>query len=119
MSNNGDDVGPPYFGEAWPSGICDTGLPVPTPVGEECNWCQEKIVDGDRGTFIMNGSTGKFEPVHRECSMRMVLGGIGHLEDHERWCTRDEHHDPDGGRTPRQSALEVWEWVQRNGFPTS
>lgn len=47
---------------------------------------------------------------HRECAQRSVLGGIGHHEDHSYWCLNVG--DPDGGRTYRQSALEVvalWE----------
>jgi hypothetical protein len=43
---------------------------------------------------------------HRECAMREVLGGIGHHEDHSYWCLNVG--DPDGGRTRRQSALEVF-----------
>lgn len=50
---------------------------------------------------------------HRECMLRTVLGGIGHLEDHQHWC--NEMHDPDGGRTFRQSALEVDAWVHKHG----
>jgi hypothetical protein len=45
--------------------------------------------------------------------LRTALGGIGHLENHAYWCK--EMHDPDGGRTLRQSALEVDEWVHRHG----
>lgn len=105
-------VSQPFFGEPWPSGICDDGTRVPTPVGELCQWCEEPIEQDDQGSFI--GTKDGPRPVHRECSFRMVMGGIGHLEDHARWCVQE--HDPDGGRTPRQSAIEVWEWYQKNGF---
>lgn len=101
-----------YFGEPWPSGVCDGGIQVNTPTEEKCSFCHEMIVDGDQGSFVF-GLTGAQEPVHRECSLRMVLGGIGHLEDHQRWCKGE--HDPDGGRSYRQSALEVWAWVQEHG----
>lgn len=47
--------------------------------------------------------------------MRSVASGIGHIEKHEYWCLQE--HDPDGGRTYRQSALEVWDWISMNGFP--
>lgn len=50
---------------------------------------------------------------HRECLLRSVLGGIGHLTDHEFWC--NQMHDPDGGKTCRESALLVDQWVQENG----
>lgn len=42
---------------------------------------------------------------HQECGLREVLGGIGHHEDHSYWCLNVG--DPDGGRSYRQSALEV------------
>jgi hypothetical protein len=50
-------------------------------------------------------------PVHKECGLRAVSGGIGHFEDHHLWC--QVRHDPDGGRTRRQSALEVWDHMNR------
>jgi hypothetical protein len=97
-----------YFGEPWPSGICDDGQRVDTPAGERCLLCDEPIEADHQGSFVYD-ETGP-RPVHQECSLRMVLGGIGHLEDHHRWCTGEG--DPDGGRTYRQSALEVWAWAQ-------
>jgi hypothetical protein len=50
---------------------------------------------------------------HRECMLREVLGGIGHLVAHPYWCT--EQHDPDAGLTRRQSALLVDAWVRIMG----
>jgi hypothetical protein len=58
---------------------------------------------------------GEITEAHRACMMRSVIGGIGHLEDHDFWCA--VMNDPDGGRTYYQSALEVAEWVTRNGVP--
>lgn len=51
---------------------------------------------------------------HRECALRSVIGGIGHLRDHALWCIT--RHDPDGGLSYRQSALEVDQWVTRHGI---
>lgn len=45
------------------------------------------------------------EVMHRECALRSVMGGIGHLIAHDYWCI--ERHDPDAGLTYRQSALLV------------
>ena len=50
---------------------------------------------------------------HRECSLREVLGGIGHLIDHAHFCL--VKHDPDAGMTYRQSALLVDVWVSLVG----
>lgn len=111
-----------YFGEAWPSGICDDGRQVEVPVGEHCGLCDEPIGPFDQGSFIgnMTGEEGHWvptmSPVHRECSLREVLGGIGHLKNHSYWC--GEMHDPDGGVGFRESALLVWNWVADHGFPT-
>jgi len=43
----------------------------------------------------------------------MVLGGIGHLVDHDRYCV--QFHDPDGGFTSRESARLVGLWVELKG----
>lgn len=103
-----------YFGEPWPSGVCDGGQRVDTPVGDKCLLCTEPIEAGHQGSFMFDGFSFHPRPVHRECSLREVVGGIGHLEDHHRWCQHE--HDPDGGRSYRQSALEVWTWVMHHGI---
>lgn len=59
------------------------------------------------------GGLGENRIAHRECLLRDVMGGIGHVLDHGYWCGL--MHDTDGGRTPRQSALEVDEWVSKHG----
>ena len=94
-----------FFGEPWPSGVCEGGRQVETPVGEPCAFCLEPIATDDQGNFVGLASGG-LAPVHRECSFRSVIGGIGHHLDHAYWCK--QRGDPDGGRTRRQSALEVW-----------
>ena len=73
------------------------------PRTEKCPLCGEAIEDPDVGPI--NGT----ERAHRPCLLRAVVGGIGHLEDHAMWCV--ERGDPDGGRTYRQSAIEVDLWV--------
>ncbi len=95
-----------FFGEPWPSGVCDTGIQVPTPVGEECILCETSIQEGQQGSFM--GSEKGLVPAHKECSMRSVLGGIGHQLDHEHWCL--EKGDPDMGLSYRESALQVWDY---------
>lgn len=111
-----------FFGDPWPSGICDDGTQVETPVGEHCELCDEPIQAFDQGSFIgaVHGEEGAWvgvlAPVHRECSLRSVLGGIGHLTNHIKWCS--EMHDPDAGLGYRESALQVWSFVSDHGFPT-
>jgi hypothetical protein len=69
-----------------------------------CQLCGEPVEPGDDDVHPVRPGVA-----HRPCLLRSVVGGIGHLENHARWCLIE--HDPDGGRTYRQSALEVDEWV--------
>ena len=78
---------------------------------ELCPLCEEPVTAeqaADPGALRIGGLGGD-RVAHRECLLRDVMGGIGHIENHGYWC--HERHDPDGGRTRRQSALEVDEWV--------
>ena len=77
-----------------------------------CPLCTEPVTDGDTVRDLMTEDGPRL--AHRECMLRSVLGGIGHFEDHRLWC--NERGDPDGGRTYRQSALEVDEWVRQHGI---
>jgi hypothetical protein len=77
-----------------------------------CLLCEEPITENQEARPIR--SEEALTHAHRECLLRSVMGGIGHLEDHQRWCV--EAGDPDGGRSYRQSALEVDQWVHTHGF---
>jgi hypothetical protein len=128
----------PYFGAPWPSGLCESENHTETPVGQLCLECDEPIEADHQGMFyfanhtvpqcmderhvvwvlasLVNGMEHEvgavaMNPVHRECGFRAVQGGIGHFEDHDYWC--QTRHDPDGGRSRRQSALEVWDRFTR------
>ena len=72
-----------------------------------CGLCGEEILPGQRAIGPVN------LPMHRECSLREVLGGIGHLVAHEYWCL--QKHDPDAGLTYHQSALLTDAWVHVMG----
>ena len=79
-----------------------------------CLWCGEEIVAGDRGEFIGNAEVfGMQSPVHRECALRQVVGGIEHL-------TAGPHEVGtcyEGSTLSyRDSSLAAWDWVQRNGL---
>lgn len=75
--------------------------------GDPCLYCTEPLDDGRGVRYATRVLTLEGERwVHSECGLRMVVGGIGHHLDHERWCNREG--DPDGGRTSRESALMVW-----------
>jgi len=86
------------------------------PTTDICPMCDEEIEDGepfDPMGFNTEQHKG-VKMVHRDCLLRSVMGGIGHHEDHFYWCL--QMHDPDGGRTYRQSAREVAEMVRKVGI---
>jgi len=89
----------------WDAPVTGHDVPITTPVGNVCVWCEEAIRPGDNGRISPVGHT-----LHRECQVRAVLGGIGHLVDHERYCHSEL--GTDAGLTRRQSSLLVWEWFQ-------
>lgn len=87
------------FGE-WDAPLVD-GVPrVDAPPDADCTYCGEHFALGDNGAAL--GAT----IVHRECHLRVVLGGAGHHVDHARFC--GELGDPDGGLSFRKSSLLVW-----------
>jgi hypothetical protein len=65
-----------------------------------CILCDEPILEYDAWA-PMNAK----QNAHHECSLRSVLGGIGHQIAHEYWCK--QRHDTDAGLTYRQSAKMV------------
>ena len=79
---------------------------------KDCILCEEPVEHGEPWMPI-NG----VQQAHRECLLRDVMGGIGHLIAHEYWCL--QHHDPDARLTYRQSAKLTWEYVHVVGAETA
>lgn len=114
-----------WFGEPWPSAderapVCeDDKQRVPVPVGHACLFCTVEIHDGDQGSYVgrlADGPDGwvvaSTDPVHRECQLRTVIGGAGHLASapHEPGTC-----DTDGGLSRYRSAKLVQRWVDQMG----
>ena len=79
-----------------------------------CVYCDEVIAEGEElaeGVFMTVEGPRQG---HRECALREVLGGIGHLIAHEWWCK--VQHDPDAGLSRRQSAQLAWTWQRVVGL---
>lgn len=72
-----------------------------------CTLCDEALLRTEDRADIMNMDC------HRECALRMVLGGIGHLLDHTHFCQGEL--GTDAGLDYRTSALMVDIWVTRKG----
>jgi hypothetical protein len=87
------------------------------PTTTDCGLCEEAIEDGEDYEpmpFVAGDGTVEAKFVHRDCVVRSVLGGIGHHLDHDYWC--GHMHDPDGGRTLRESAREVCALLRERGI---
>lgn len=73
-----------------------------------CLRCGEPIAPGERVEQLMNGD------MHRECLMRMVIGGVNHVLGFCSCC--GGHADPDPpGMTKREAAIAAvlaWELKQ-------
>jgi hypothetical protein len=78
---------------------------------EDCLFCSGAI-DGDAAPGQIYTEEG-VRHSHWQCSLREVIGGIGHLVAHPYWCT--QMHDPDAGLTYRQSSLLVAAWIEVMG----
>jgi hypothetical protein len=76
-----------------------------------CEWCDEEILLGEAWMPIGTPTGTGYQ--HRECALRTVVGGIGHLVAHHFWCT--QQGDPDAGLTRRQSARLVLAYVEAVG----
>lgn len=106
-----------FFGEPWTSPLCTGGTQYPTPVGEDCEVCHQPIRAGDQGALVW-AMVDPLAPVrlphHRECVLRVMVGGIGHIVDCEFWCQL--HQDGDAGLSLRSSAVKVWEHFVAEGL---
>jgi hypothetical protein len=85
----------------WDAPVTDDAKRIDVPVARLCMHCRETFRDGDNGAIMPNGFAQ-----HRECALRVALGGIGHHVDHAFYCASES--GPDAGLTYRQSALLVW-----------
>lgn len=88
----------------------------------DCELCSTPILAGEPVTVMTfaeptddQGYISHLRRVHRECILRSVVGGIGHLRDHAFWC--GVMGDPDGGMTYRESALACQAWYAERQAP--
>jgi len=107
-----DDANPVRAFGDWDAPVTDGAERIDVPTACACMYCREHFEAGDNGCIFPTGFAA-----HRECSLRSVVGGIGHLVDHGRYC-RDEL-GPDAGLPYRISALLVWRVWTRSGPPVT
>jgi len=106
-----------YFGERWDSPFFDAvaGLKIihrDVPVGVPCYWCEDLIVEGERGLFrpVVRPSGSTVEPIHAECGLREALGSFAHLNG---LCSCFGQEEPPFPGTKREEALAVLALVNR------
>lgn len=107
-----------YFGESWDVPMLEGAAQVPTPVGEPCGYCDEEVAEGEQGIMrtYVGAHTSEWRPIHRECDLRAVVGGVNHLKG---TCTcHGGSEDPDPSWcNRRQAALLVYAEMVKRGMP--
>ncbi len=87
-----------YFGDRWDAPQVDDATPVETPVGQNCLFCAEPVVAGDRGLIrayvdVVDGEVvDGVAPVHMECDLRQALGNVYHYSGQCRHVGECQHH---------------------------
>jgi hypothetical protein len=108
-----------YFGERWDAPLFDDvdAVQADLPLGVACSLCAEPVAEGDQG-FLRSHVTmedgrpvADFRPVHRECELRGVLGGLDHVQGRCQGIGHCNQLREEAGRTVRQDALAVWAWA--------
>ena len=82
-----------------PSGTTyDERSRIRSPFGQPCRYCQEPIARGDSGIMIIFATPTDLElaPVHIECEMRKLVGGVNHQLKRCICCGGTEPPDPPG-----------------------
>ena len=62
-----------WFGTPWNARVCIDCPQTETPVGTQCQYCEEPIQMGERGVVYANGPVN-----HIECFMRSLFGSVAH-----------------------------------------
>jgi hypothetical protein len=98
--------------------VCDPADHTATPVGQTCLWCGETVEAGDQGVVMPTIREGgaSMEPLHLECHMRQVVGGVRHIEGRCLCCGGTEEPDPPGvtRREAARRAERAWLLKQRD-----
>ena len=104
---------PAWFGgESW-CPATDEGTRVDAPVGKQCYACLTPILDGEDGylrPYLRTDGT-EMLPIHKECDLRGILGGLDHLQ---RTCRCYGGTSPRAKEmTHREEAIAVWRYWQQ------
>jgi hypothetical protein len=95
-----------WFGTRYPAPLYDDSPQTETPVGRECEYCDELIAVGDDGVILVGGTI-----LHRECNFRMIIGSVAHQEKRCSCFGGNAAHDD--GMTRREGARAALEYAVR------
>lgn len=105
--------GPPKFRKDWETQI-------PTPVGQECQWCDVAIQESDCGTMQavvkeVNGElVTQMLPLHHECGIRSVIGSVSHQKKLCS-CFGGTQPDTEDGMTRHEAAIAAARYFYARG----
>lgn len=111
-----------HFGHRPVVAAFETSTVVPIPVGRECFHCTEKIALTDDGTYdlVSTRAQGKSQlkrlPVHLECHLRAIVGGLRHVLG-ACCCALTSGDDDTTGLTDRNEARLVRMYLELGGRP--
>lgn len=93
-----------WFGEDWKNGY-DATDQQPVPIGGQCAYCDETIIASDHGVIVpsINQTDLRHVPLHGECFVRQIVGGINHQRGKCFCCGGNSEPDP-ATLTKRQAA---------------
>jgi hypothetical protein len=108
-----------YFGEPWPSFICEEAPHTDTPVGSLCGFCSLPFEADDQGVTtpaILEGGQPGTLGYHKECWLRTTAGSPFHQLG-KCSCQGGENFDPQSPAERRAEALAAWDlWHQHGSF---
>jgi len=101
-----------WFGDAYGAEYEDDTPHTPTPVGAICPRCDEAIGPRDSGLTMM--WNGEEKPLHYECHLRGIIGGVNHLRKNCTCCGGTEPPDPPEltKRQAARAAVSTWHWLR-------
>lgn len=108
-----------YFGPPWDAPIMESAAQVPIPLGEQCLYCPDPILDGEQGVMLPyvdveedGAPRGGLRAVHRECFLRATVGTVAHLKG-ECSCKQPGSDDPQlSWREEGRAVIEWLEWLE-------
>lgn len=112
-----------WFGPKWDAVICETAQQAEAPIGLPCLHCDEPIAEDERGVLhdgrLLGPDYARYLTpdsrvvYHLECSMRLALGGVNHIQGRCTCQGGTEPPDPPHLSKREAARLAVATWNRR------